>query len=71
MFACLRSYLRNYKSNLRHIFVNVAYGRGSVLLWRRSDRLRISGFIGTSAESARSRRQVEAMRLTRRLGLGA
>ena len=27
------------------IFVNVTYGRGSVLLWRRSDTLRISGFM--------------------------
>jgi len=26
-------------------FVYVSYGRGSVLLWRRSDVLRISGFV--------------------------
>ena len=26
-------------------FVHVSYGRGSVLLWRRSDMLRISGFV--------------------------
>jgi len=26
-------------------FVHVTYGRGSVLLWRRSDKVRISGFI--------------------------
>ena len=26
-------------------FVHVTYGRGSVLLWRRSDTLRISGFV--------------------------
>ena len=26
------------------IFVRVTYGRGSVLLWRRCDMLRISGF---------------------------
>jgi len=26
-------------------FVHVNYGRGSVLLWRRSDTLRISGFV--------------------------
>ena len=28
-----------------NIFVRVTYGRGSVLLWRRSDMLRISGFM--------------------------
>ena len=27
------------------IFVHVSYGRGSVLLWWRSDTLRISGFM--------------------------
>jgi len=27
------------------IFVHVTYGRGSVLLWQRSDMLRISGFM--------------------------
>jgi len=27
------------------IFVHVTYGRGSVLLWQRSDNLRISGFV--------------------------
>ena len=26
-------------------FVHVTYGRGSVLLWRRSDKLRTSGFM--------------------------
>ena len=28
-----------------HQFLHVIYGRGSVLLWRRSDTLRISGFM--------------------------
>ena len=28
-----------------NFFVHVTYGRGSVLLWRRSDKVRISGFI--------------------------
>ena len=37
-FVCPRSYLRNYKSDLSQIFcVHVSYGRGSVLLRRRSD----------------------------------
>ena len=29
---CPRSYLRNYTSDLHQFFVNVTYGRGSVLL---------------------------------------
>jgi len=43
--VCRRSYLRNYTSHLQQIFVHVTYGRGSVLPWRRSDTLRISGFV--------------------------
>ena len=43
--VCTRSYLRDYTCDLHQIFVRVTYGRGSVLLWRRSDTLRISGFI--------------------------
>ena len=31
-------------AELREIFVHVAYGRGSVLLWRRCDTLCTSGF---------------------------
>ena len=30
--VCLRLYLRNYRSDLRQIFVHVTYGLGSVLL---------------------------------------
>ena len=45
VFVCLRSYLRNYTSDLLHIFVHVTYGRGSVLLWRRSDTLCTSGYM--------------------------
>jgi len=30
---------------LHEVFALVTYGRGSVLLWRRSDTLRISGYI--------------------------
>ena len=50
-------------------FVHVAYGRGSVLLWRRSDTLRISGFMdevifAQLAEAARRHLQAEAARLT-------
>jgi len=41
VFVCPQSYLQNYTS----IFVHVTYGRGSVILWRRSDKLRISSFI--------------------------
>ena len=41
LFVCLRSYLRK---NIYQIFVHVTYGRGSVLLWRHSDKLRTSGF---------------------------
>ena len=46
-------------------------GRGSVLLWRRSDTLRISGFIydvmfaHKLIKAARRRRQAEAVTLTR------
>jgi len=29
VFVCLRSYLRNYTSDLHQIFVHVNYGRGS------------------------------------------
>ena len=45
MFVCPRSYLRNYTSDLHQIFVHVTHGRGSVLLWRRSDKLCTSGFM--------------------------
>ena len=45
VFVCPRSYLRNYASDLHQFFVLVTYGRGSVLLWRRTDTLRISGFM--------------------------
>jgi len=41
VFVCPRSYLRNYTSDLHHII----YGRRSVPLRRRSDTLRISGFV--------------------------
>jgi len=44
VFVCPRSYRGNYTSDLRQFFVHVTYGRGSVLLWRRSDVLCTSGF---------------------------
>jgi len=44
VFVCPRSYLRNDTSDLTKFFVHVTCGRGSVLLWQRSDMLRISGF---------------------------
>ena len=37
------------------IFVHVTYGRGSVFLWRRSDTLRISGFMELLEVAARLR----------------
>jgi len=40
VFVCPRAYLWNYTSDLRQIFVDTTYGRGSVLLWRHSDTLR-------------------------------
>jgi len=46
LFVCPRSYLRNYTSRVHQIFLlRVTYGRGSVLLWRRSDTLCTSGFV--------------------------
>jgi len=39
------TYLRNHTSDLHRISVHVTYGHGLVLLWRRSDTLRISGFM--------------------------
>jgi len=39
-----QGYLRNHTRDLYQIFVHFAYGRGSVLLWRRCDTLCISGF---------------------------
>jgi len=43
--VCPRSYLWNYKSDLLQFFVRVTYGRGSVLLWQRSNMLCTSGFM--------------------------
>ena len=46
VFVYPRLYLRDYTSDLDHIFVHVTfYGHGSVLLWRRSDTLCTSGFM--------------------------
>ena len=45
VFVCPQSYLCNYTSDLHQFFVHVTYGRGSVLLWRRSDMLSTSGFM--------------------------
>jgi len=42
--VCPKSYFRNYTSDLYQFFAHVTYGRGSVLLWRRSDMLCISVF---------------------------
>jgi len=37
VFVCPRSYLRKCTSDLLQIFMHITYGRGSVLLCRRSD----------------------------------
>ena len=41
VFVCPQSYHQNYTSDRHQVFLC----RGSVLLWRRSDKLRISGFV--------------------------
>ena len=49
VFVCPRSYLRNYTFDLHQIFCACyLYGRGSILLWRRSDMLCTSGLWTTS-----------------------
>ena len=45
LFICPRSYLRNYTSDLYQIFTHATYGRGSILLWWRNDKLCPSGFV--------------------------
>jgi len=44
MIVCPRSYIRNYRSDPHH-FLLVTHGHGSVVLWRLSDMLCISGFM--------------------------
>ena len=39
------NYLRNYTCDIHQLFVQVTYGRGAVLLWRRCDTLCTSGFV--------------------------
>ena len=61
-------------SELHQIFVHVTYGRGSVLLWRRSDTLCTSGFMDDAVFAHKPRllnlaAQAEA-KCTRSLGLG-
>ena len=48
VLVCPRSYLRNCTSDIHQFFAHVPYGRGSVLLWRRSDTLCTSGLWMTS-----------------------
>jgi len=48
LYVCPRSYCQNYTSDdpiFTKVFVHVIHGRGSALLWRRSDTLCISGFM--------------------------
>jgi len=78
--VCLWSCLQNYMSDFHRLFLcMLPMARGLVLLWQCSDMLCISGFMDeddvTSAHKPRlldrrCRRQAEAVRLTRSLGLG-
>jgi len=46
VFICPRSYLRGTtRPSFTNFYVHATYGRGSDLLWRRSDMLRTSGFM--------------------------
>jgi len=50
LFPCLCSSVRDHtfettRPIITRFFVHVTYGRASVLLWRRSDMLRTSGFL--------------------------
>ena len=45
VLVCPLSYIWNYTSDLYQFFVHVTFGRGSVLLRRRSDMLCTSGFM--------------------------
>jgi len=76
VFVCSRLYLRNCTSDLRRIFVHVVlYGRGSVLLRRRSDTLCTSGFMDDVTFAHKPRLLDDAAQLkrsthTHSLGLG-
>ena len=54
--VCPRGYLRNHKPHALSLpmFVHVAYGRGKVLLLRRCDTLRTSGFVDDISQSNQS-----------------
>jgi len=65
VLVCPRPYLWNYTFNVHQFFVHVTYGRGSVLLWRLSDKIRISGFVDDVISPP-----ALAVRLTRTLVLG-
>jgi len=67
VFVC-DNYLRNYTSDLHQIFVHVTYGRGSVLLWRRSDMLCTSGFMDDVIFALKPRLLDEAAQLKRSVG---
>ena len=54
VFVCPRSYLRNYMYDLRQFF-HVTYGRGSILIWRRSGTLCTSGFMDDAIFAHRPR----------------
>jgi len=78
MCVCLRSHLRNYMSDLHQSFLHFTYSGSSVLLWRRSDTFRISGFMNDVIFSHKLRLLDVAARLRQRgsqnvrsLGLGA
>ena len=69
VFVRLRSYLRNYTSIFVKFFVHITYGRGSFLLWRRSD-IGISRFVAVQrrcqAEATSEANTYAALSLARR-----
>jgi len=72
--VCLSTIIsRNYTSYLHQFFVHVTYGRGSVLLWRRSDTLCTFGFMDDvifEHKPRYQRRRPAEAHCTRSLGLG-
>jgi len=73
VFVCPRSYLGTILPIFTNFFVLVTYGRGSVLLWRRSDTLCTSGFMDDvifEHKPRSQRRRPAEVHCTCSLGLG-
>jgi len=73
VFVCPRSYLGTILPIFTNFFVHVTYGRGSVLLWRRSDTLCTFGFMDDvifEHKPRYQRRRPAEAHCTRSLGLG-